>query len=38
MGDVTYHLLTNRKQLQNMQKVPIGNWKIATFKKKKYGN
>ena len=24
MGDVTYHLLTNRKQLQNMQKVPIG--------------
>uniref|UniRef100_V9IDN0 Mycosubtilin synthase subunit C n=1 Tax=Apis cerana TaxID=7461 RepID=V9IDN0_APICE len=24
MGDVTYHLLTNRKQLQSAEKVPIG--------------
>ncbi|KAK1116591.1 hypothetical protein K0M31_018273 [Melipona bicolor] len=24
MGDVTYHLLSNRKQLQNIEKVPIG--------------
>ncbi|CAD1473045.1 unnamed protein product [Heterotrigona itama] len=24
MGDVTYHLLSNRKQLQNVEKVPIG--------------
>lgn len=38
MGDVTYHLLTNRKQLQNTQKVPIGNWEIATFLKTKYDN
>lgn len=24
MGDVTYHLLNNRNQLQSLEKVPIG--------------
>lgn len=38
MGDVTYHLLTNRKQLQSAEKVPIGKWKIAIFFQKIFNN
>lgn len=32
MGDVTYYLLSNRAQLQGMEKVPIGKDKIFIYR------